>query len=284
MYSSSKTADVLMAKPFLKWVGGKSRVLPELIARLPPRINKYYEFFLGSGALFFHLQPSRAFLSDINLELINCYQVLRNRPEELFCHLQIFQNTEQQYYKIRSWDRDPNFRLNTPSLSRAARFIYLNKTCYNGLWRENSAGQNNSPYGRYANPNITNWQVLSACSTALQNATITAHNMRYSPEIWHDIHYEPNDFVYLDPPYIPVSGNFTGYSRLGFSLEDHTKLRDYCQHLDNLGVKFLLSNSYSEKSLELYKNFHIEIIEVGRAVNCQGSGRGKVQEVLVRNY
>jgi len=256
-------------KPFLKWVGGKSRVLPELVARLPKRINRYYEFFLGSGALFFHLQPQSAFLSDINQELINCYRCLQNCPDGILYHLQSYKNTAEQYYDIRNWDRDINFRLRPP-VERAARFIYLNKTSY----------------GDYRNPTIADRDVLANCSAALQGATITAHNMKFSPEVWQDIRYESDDFVYLDPPYIPLSAtaSFTAYNKTGFSLADHLRLRDYCQHLDGLGVKFLLSNSYTNTVLDLYKDFQIDFIQVGRAINCQGSGRGKIQEILVRNY
>lgn len=270
--------------PFLKWVGGKRQLIHAIEKHLPDDINNYtyIEPFIGGGALFFHLQPQNAVISDFNEELINVYRVIRNSPMELLSDLEIHKNEAEYFYQIRSLDRSSNFK-DLPDVKRASRFIFLNKTCFNGLYRVNAAGEFNVPFGRYKSPNIVNKQTIRAVSKFLNSNNISIYSKDYRQVLKSaDI----NSFVYLDPPYHPlsVSSNFTGYVQGGWNAGDQENLKKSCDDLDKRGIKFLLSNSATPFIKDLYKDYLITIVKATRAINSKGTERGAIDEVLVRNY
>lgn len=268
------------AKPFLKWAGGKAKLLWELIPRLPGSFDRYVEPMIGGGALFFAVQPKKSLLVDVNPELVNCYRVVQREVEELITDLSRHRYNEKYYYLAREADRDADFfKLST--VERASRMIFLNKTCYNGLYRVNSRGYFNVPFGRYTNPTIVAPEALRACSKSLKGAKLLCSSFDRLLK-----HLKKGDFVYFDPPYVPLTktASFASYARDGFTLEDQLRLRDLCVELDRQGIKFMLSNSYTDAVLELYDAFKVEIVEAPRAINSKALGRGKVREVIVRNY
>lgn len=270
--------------PFLKWVGGKRQLMPEIRKMLPRGVanRPYYEPFIGGGALFFDLQPKRAIINDYNEELINVYTVIRDNPNELIEDLRKHENTAEYFYKIRAVDRQPLFA-HLSKIQRASRIIYLNKTCYNGLYRVNNAGEFNSPFGKYKNPNIVNEPVIKAVSKYLNSPQIQISNGDYEL-ILRDIPI--NSFVYLDPPYHPISesSNFTGYVQGGWNDGDQLRLRDVCNRLNDNGIKFLLSNSASDFIRDIYSGYNIHVVQANRAVNSNSSKRGQVDEFLICNY
>ncbi len=270
--------------PFLKWVGGKRRLIPEIKGLLPNDLDQliYYEPFVGGGALLFELRPEQAVINDYNEELINVYRVIRDHPKELVEELKRHRNTAEYFYAFRSLDRDPVFETLT-DIQRASRIIYLNKTCYNGLYRVNSEGQFNVPFGRYKNPNIVNESTIEAVSKYLNESDIEICNGDYE-QILNNI--PANAFVYLDPPYHPVSesSNFTGYVQGGWSEEDQIRLKNACDALDARGIRFLLSNSATSFIREIYAAYNIHIVKASRAINSVPTGRGQVDEFLIRNY
>ena len=268
------------AKPFVKWAGGKTQLLLELTSRVPRTFQRYYEPFLGGGALFFCIQPENAFLSDVNAELINVYRVVKNNVEKLIASLTQHVYQESYFYKIREADRTVEYTT-WNNVQKASRLIYLNKTCFNGLYRVNSKGQFNAPFGDYQNPKICAPENLRACSKVLQSATLTS-----SSYLCTEKHVHEGDFVYFDPPYAPLSttSNFTNYSKNGFSRENQETLRDLCVRLDKKGVFWMLSNSAAPLILDLYSDYNIEMVEATRAINSKAGKRGKIKEVIVRNY
>jgi len=270
--------------PFLKWVGGKRQLVPEIRKLLPRGLpaRPYYEPFIGGGALFFALQPKKAVISDYNEELINVYRVIKEHPKELIEDLKKHKNTSSYFYELRSIDRLPAFH-EYSDIQRASRIIYLNKTCYNGLYRVNAAGEFNTPFGRYKNPNIVNEPTIKAVSKYLKNNNIQILNADYETVLT-DI--PSNSFVYLDPPYHPVSesSNFTGYVQGGWTEKDQLRLRNVCDSLSERNIKFLLSNSAADFIKEIYANYHIEIVKANRAINSDSTKRGEVDELLIRNY
>lgn len=265
-------------KPFLKWAGGKTKLLPELRKYIPRSFNRYFEPFLGGGAMFFDLQPARATLSDSNRELINCFNMVRLNPQGVIEATESKPYDREFYYELRkrSWHGE-----GVHPLERASRFLYFNKTCFNGLYRVNSKGQFNVPFGKYENPTIIDKENIWACSQALEQAQIGAKDFREALK-------EPlrGDFVYLDPPYVPISktSNYTGFTREGFSMQDQTDLRDICRRLDVWGIKFLLSNSFTSEVGLLYQEFDVNVLEAPRRINSKGSSRGNVPEMLIKNY
>jgi len=269
-------------KPFLKWAGGKGQLLPELIARLPECFTAYHEPHVGSGALFFELTSrgasSQAFLSDANQSLIDTYIAVRDQVEDVIAILRKHRKKHDPdyYYLVRAIDPS---RL--PLAGRAARIIYLNKTCYNGLYRENKSGQFNVPFGRYENPTICDAANLRVVSRALQGADIARRGYDSVRE-----RAQPGDFVYFDPPYHPLSAtsSFTAYDRKGFSEDDQRGLRDVFGELARRGVHVMLSNSDTPLVRELYAAFHIERVYASRSINSKGNRRGKIAELIVRNY
>lgn len=268
--------------PIVKWVGGKRQLLGEIRPFLPKKITNYFEPFVGGGALFFELQPKKGLINDLNKELINVYRIVKERPDELISELKKHINDEDYFYQIRGLDRDGKLET-MDNVQKASRILFLNKTCYNGLYRVNSQGEFNSPFGRYKNPNIVNETSIRAVSKYLNENNIQIHNEDYQFILKH---IKKGDFVYLDPPYDPVSdsSNFTGYTQGGFGKKEQETLRDFCLTLDEIGVKFMLSNSATKFINDLYSEFKIEIIEASRSINSDPTGRGKVQEVLIRNY
>ena len=268
--------------PFLKWVGGKRQLMPSIIKLIPKKINTYYEPFVGGGAVLFELQPNKAVINDLNDELINVYNVIKNNHEELIADLKTHKNESDYFYQIRSLDRDENYK-KLSSVKKASRIIFLNKTCYNGLYRVNSLGEFNSPFGRYINPNIVNEITLKAVSKYLNKNDIQIYNKDYD-EIFDTI--QEDSFVYIDPPYFPVShsSNFTGYNQGGFDMYDQLRLKEFCDKLNLNGIKFLLSNSAATFILDLYKDYNINFVKANRFINSNAEKRGEIDELLIKNY
>ncbi|MEB3223559.1 MAG: DNA adenine methylase [Candidatus Sericytochromatia bacterium] len=264
------------AAPFVKWVGGKRSLLPQIMGRIPQRFNAYHEPFVGGGAVFFALQPVKARLSDDNGELVTAYQVIRDDVERLIRHLRTHRVEAEYFYDLRA--KDPS-RLDP--VERASRLIYLNRTCFNGLYRVNSRGGFNVPFGRYKNPLICNEAGLRAASLAL-SGTAAVH-AGYEAVL---DQARRGDFVYFDPPYHPVSAtaNFTGYTAGAFGERDQRRLADVYRALHARGCKVMLSNSDTSLIHELYGDFNVEIVAAPRLVNRDATKRGPVNEVLVRNY
>ena len=274
--------------PVVKWVGGKRQLLPEIRKYIPQKkYTLYYEPFLGGGAVLFDLQPLNAIVNDLNEELINLYTVIKNDPDELIKDLKKHRNQSDYYYRIRELDRDRSKYRKLTDVERASRIHYLNKTCFNGLFRVNRAGEFNTPFGRYKNPNITNEVTIRAVSKYFNKANIEFRNVDFVEAV-KDI--DQNSFVYFDPPYDPVSdsANFTGYDKGGFDREEQKRLKMLCDQLDERGISFLLSNSATAFIKDLYsdpsRNYQIEIIKAKRSINSNANGRGETDEVLVRNY
>lgn len=271
-----------LVQPIIKWVGGKRQLLPEINKYVPKKISTYYEPFLGGGAVLFDLQPKKAVVNDFNGELVNLYTVVRDHVDELIDDLRTHQNEEEYFYNIRALDRTEEF-MNMSNIQKASRLIYLNKTCYNGLYRVNSQGYFNTPFGRYKNPNIVNEYVLRAVSNYFNSSNIKFYNGDFS-ECLKGI--RKGAFVYFDPPYDPLTdtSNFTGYTLAGFNRDDQTRLKEICDSLNEKGVKFLLSNAKTDFIMDLYSDYKIEIVGAKRSINSNGNRRGDVDEVLVRNY
>lgn len=269
--------------PIVKWAGGKRQLLDVLQPLLPRRITFYCEPFVGGGAMLFRLQPRRAIVNDINRELIAVYEVIRDDVEALILALQEHTNEKACFYAVRNWDRDPQAYAAKSKVEKAARLIFLNKTCYNGLFRVNNAGEFNTPFGRYKNPAIVNAPVLRAVSAYFRAAEISFSSRDYAAVLEA---LPGKSFVYLDPPYDPVSNssNFTGYAQGGFSREEQIRLRECCDQLNRRGIKFMLSNSSTGFIRDLYKNYSVTIVRAKRALNSIAAKRGQVDEVVVRNY
>lgn len=276
-----------LVAPVLKWVGGKRQLLNEILPLLPKDISSYYEPFVGGGAVLFALQPNKATINDYNVELINVYKVIMDNPDELIRLLEIHEekNSLEYFYEIRELDRNPNY-INLTAEERAARIIYLNKTCYNGLYRVNQAGQFNSPYGKYNNPNIVNSPTIKAIHNYFNNNNITITTGDYK-ETLKKVRANTKSFVYLDPPYYPLSSSssFTGYTINGFGEDQQIELKNECEKLNKKGIKFLLSNSSCEFIENLYKHdFNIKVIKAKRVLNSNKNKRGEIDEVLISNY
>lgn len=266
--------------PIVKWVGGKRQLMFELLKNMPKNYNRYFEPFIGGGALFFYLQPDNAYISDMNEELINLYQVVRDNVDELVADLQKHDISKEYFMEIRNIDRTEEYK-NWSNIQKASRFIYLNRTCFNGMYRVNSKGEFNVPFGHYKNPRILDENNLINCSNLLQRTEIKHADFS---EILKKV--KKGDFVYFDPPYVPLSetSSFTSYTKDGFDIDMQFKLRDVCDELDSMGVKFLLSNSDTKLVNELYENYNIKKVFASRQINANADGRGKITEVLVRNY
>lgn len=268
--------------PIVKWVGGKGRLLGQLVPLLPAGVElmRHVEPFIGGGAVFFARRPDRALLSDVNPELVHTYQAVRDDVDGVIGALarHAAHHDTEHFYAVRE---RYNARLDRSPVERAAMFIYLNKTCFNGLHRVNRRGEFNVPAGRYKSPRILDEPGLRASSRALAGADIRCDGFEALLE-----NARPGDFVYLDPPYEPVSetASFTAYAQDGFSRADQTRLRDVCRELDRRGCKLMLSNSDVPFIRELYKAFRIDTVMAPRAVSCDGANRRAVSEVVVRNY
>lgn len=273
--------------PVVKWVGGKRQLLDEINKYIPEHYSSYYEPFIGGGAVFLDQQPKKAVVNDYNEELITTYKVIKNDVESLIEKLKIHKenNNEEYFYEVRAWDREDGYDERS-DVDIAARLIYLNKTCYNGLYRVNMAGQFNAPYGRYKNPNIVNEYTLRALSTYFNDADIKFKSGDFEDAV---AYIRKGAFVYFDPPYQPLSStsNYTGYTASGFDESDQIRLKRLCDRLNERGVKFLLSNSNVKFIRDLYgdnPDYIIEVVGAKRAINSVGKKRGEVEEVLIRNY
>ena len=266
--------------PIVKWVGGKRQLMFELFKNMPENYNRYFEPFIGGGALFFELQPDNAYISDMNEELINLYQVVRDNVDELITDLKKHDISKEYFMEIRNIGRTNDYR-NWSDIQKASRFIYLNRTCFNGMYRVNSKGEFNVPFGHYKNPRIVDENNLINCSSLLQRTEIRHADFS---EILTKV--QEGDFIYFDPPYVPLSetSSFTSYTKDGFDIDMQFKLRDVCDELDSMGVKFLLSNSDTKLVNELYESYNIKKVFASRQINANADGRGKITEVLVRNY
>jgi len=262
--------------PLIKWVGGKRNLLKVYKHLFPKRFNKYLEPFLGSGAVFFYLQPERAVLIDKNEELINFYRVVRDNPHGLIKLVSTYKVNKDFYYSIRSLDPK-----NLDEVERAARFLYLNKTAYNGLWRVNSKGEFNVPFGRYKKVKFFDRENLLRASELLKKVELICGDFEIVLE-----YAQKGDFVYMDPPYYPISptSNFRNYTSDGFSKEDHLRVFKVFKELDQKGVFVMLSNSNSEFISELFKEFNITEVFANRFINSKADGRKPLIELVIRNY
>ena len=272
-----------LVAPVVKWAGGKRQILDEITKYIPDEFSTYYEPFLGGGAVLFELQPEKAVVNDINQELMNIYQVIKENVDELIEDLKKHKNEREYFYKIREFDRDTERYSRLSRVERASRFIYLNKTCYNGLFRVNKSGEFNAPFGNYKNPNIVNENTLRAVSEYFNRANIIFTCQDFEAALQSA---EKGDFVYLDPPYDPVSetASFTEYDKGGFDRGEQIRLKKVCDKLNEKGIKFLLSNSATDFIMDLYKDYKIKIIKAKRAINSKPDRRGDVDELLVMNY
>ena len=272
-----------LVSPVVKWVGGKRQLLGDIAPLLPNRITSYCEPFLGGGAVLFYLQPAKAVVNDLNGDLMIVYEVIRDDVESLIEALKVHENTAEYFYAIRDVDRNKESYQAMSKVERASRLIYLNKTCFNGLFRVNSSGEFNSPFGHYKNPNIVNEPVLRAVSNYFASSDIKFYSEDFSATL---SRVSKGGFVYLDPPYDPVSdtANFTGYNRGGFDRNEQIRLKHCCDELTQRGIKFMLSNSSTEFIKELYKDYDISIVQAKRAINSDATKRGAIEEVLIRNY
>ena len=275
-------------KPFVKWAGGKNGLINSLISFIPKNFNSYFEPFVGGGALFFYLKnlnilnSKKIYLNDKNTELINAYKQIKINPNKLLEELEILKNnhSKEYFYKIRNLDRDFNF-YSLSEVFRAARFIYLNKTCFNGLCRYNAKGNFNTPMGSYKNPKIYDKDLIFSVHKVLKNVSITNKDFEVV-----SLKAKKGDFIYFDPPYYPLNktSSFVSYTD-NFSANEQIRLYKLFKMLDCEGIKVLQSNSNTDFIKELYKDF--EIIEVisKRAINCKGDKRGKITELIIRgNY
>jgi len=270
-------------EPFLKWAGGKGQLLRQYEIFFPVKFNNYLEPFVGGGAVFFHLYNTgrialdkKIILIDSNEELINCYKAIKKDVEKLIKILYSgkYKNEKDTFYKIRAEEPKGPFE-------RAARTIYLNRTCFNGLYRVNSKGKFNVPFGRYKNPLICNIVNLKAVSFALRGVEILCADFAICLEL-----AKKGDFVYLDPPYQPLSktSNFTSYTKDSFDEDEQRRLCDVFRKLDRKGCKVMLSNSDTAFIKKLYKNYRLENVLAKRAINCKPSGRGTIRELVILNY
>ncbi len=267
-------------RPFLKWVGGKRQLLKQMDSYLPKSFNKYIEPFVGGGAIFFYLLPETAILIDGNPILINCYTTIKTQVDSLIEALRGHKNEAEYYYSIRSADRTPEFDQWT-DVQKAARIMYMNKCCFNGLYRVNSKGYFNVPFGKYKNPKFLDEENLRAVHEVLQTVTIRSGSFELCLE-----YAKKDDFVYLDPPYYPITktANFTSYTKNNFSEQDQIRLVEVFGELDKRGCKVMLSNSYCEFILDLYSDYRIELVQAKRAINSDAKKRGAIKEVLILNY
>ncbi|WP_294488331.1 DNA adenine methylase [uncultured Mailhella sp.] len=270
----------MLVAPILKWVGGKRQLLNDILPLIQSK-GTYIEPFLGGGAVLFAHQPKKAIVNDYNSELMNVYQVVKSYPEQLIQILQVHyaNNSEEYYYSIRELDRDEQYK-NISLIEKAARIIYLNKTCYNGLYRVNSSGYFNSPYGKYKNPNIVNAPVIRAMSKYFNDNDITLLQGDYK-EVLKKV--KKGSFVYLDPPYMPLSrsANFTGYTENGFGYKEQEELKQECDRLREKGIRFVQSNSDCLEIRELYKDYTIKTVQAKRVINSNSAKRGEINEVLI---
>jgi DNA adenine methylase len=267
-------AEPAAGRPFIKWAGGKRQLLPCLLKHAPPKPTRYFEPFIGGGALFFALRPERAVLSDVNARLIRTYKGVQDNVEEVIRLLRRYPHDPNFFYRFREKQIDAE-----SDAEVAAWFIYLNKTGFNGLYRVNRDNRFNVPFGRYANPNICDEPTLRACSEALAGTELLVEDFeKVVAEAQH------GDFVYFDPPYVPLSttSSFTSYTSTGFGEAEQTRLHDTAKRLKMRGVRVLLSNSSAPFVRNLYADgFEVVDVSATRAVNSKATARGAIVELLI---
>lgn len=270
--------------PFTKWTGGKRQLLPVIKSLMPESFNRYFEPFVGAGALFFELTPTNAVINDFNSELINCYLQIKYNSTELIELLSDHEenNSKEYYLDLRSIDRDGRFD-ELSKTERAARIMYMLRVNFNGLYRVNSKNQFNVPYGSYKNPKIVDSPLIHGISKYLNENNVHILNGDFEEAVKE---VGNNDFVYFDPPYVPISETsaFTSYTHEGFSYKDQVRLRDTFKKLDKKGAYVMLSNSSSPLVEELYKDFFIHKVTATRTNGAKSSSRGKISEIIVTNY
>ena len=279
MLAEKKQTIDVTPKPFVKWAGGKRQLINLLIDNAPTSFGRYFEPFVGGGALLFALLPSAATITDANPELINAYQIIRDELPALMKDLARHRNDEEYFYAIRA--KQPA-RLS--AVKRASRFLYLNKTCFNGLYRENSKGEFNAPFGKYVNPKILDQENLTAVSAYLNDSDVAIYHRDYKAVL---DEARPGDFVYFDPPYYPLTqtASFTKYVGADFGPDNQQELAAVFGELARRNVYVMLSNSNTEFIKNLYQGHRIQQVAASRAINCKGSKRGKeLNEVLVRSW
>lgn len=271
--NTARQLSTTATKPILKWAGGKTQMLPDLLPKVPTSYGRYIEPFFGGGALFFSLCPEKAIIADSNPELINLYRQIADNVESVIFYLKQYENTSEIFYSVRSLDWE---QLSKPEA--AARTLFLNRTCYNGLYRVNKKGQFNVPYGKYKNPKICDTEALYAASSALKKAEIICGD--YSLVLEH--YAQPGDFIFLDPPYLPISeySDFKRYTKEQFYEEDHVELAKEVIRLHEKGCHILLTNSNHPLVHELYAPFKIDIIQTKRHISCRGNTR-KGEDIIV---
>lgn len=271
----------MKASPIVKWAGGKTRLLPRLLARVPTQFGRYYEPFMGGAALFFALEPRMATIADINLALVTLYQTVVSDLEGLIevalAHKSRHAD-EKYYYEVRRRWNDATARSAMSPAETSGTFVYLNKTCFNGLWRENKCGGFNVPRGDYVDPVIVDEDSLLAAQAVLARARIERGSFQDTTA-----DAKAEDFVYFDPPYDPLSdtSSFTSYSASVFGKAEQRALADHARALDARGVFVMLSNNDTPFIRELYDGFLIETAPCGRSINSNGEGRGKIDEVII---
>jgi DNA adenine methylase len=279
-------SQVKHVRPFVKWAGGKNQLIEALNLRSPSKFHTYYEPFLGGGAFFFRLYSSRtpfkAVLSDTNEELVTAYLTIKNSVNDLILNLAGHQekyhlSPREYYYEVRDFQEPKD------NIERTSRFLFLNKTCYNGLYRVNREGKFNVPFGAYKRPNICDEQNLCAVSEALKSSSVELRVADYEQAI---CNAQENDFLYFDPPYLPSSStaNFTAYTSLGFTLKDQQRLANVFRKLNRKKCKIMMSNSDVAEIRQLYSGFQIETIQSLRAISCLGNGRRGHTDLIIRNY
>lgn len=273
-------------QPILHWAGGKRQLLPIIRQYIPTHINRYYESFLGGGALFFELQHPNCVINDSNKEIINLYNTIKFQPEDFIESLKKMNINERTHYiKVRDIDREKDWEIRYSSVYKAARTLYLNRTGYNGLYRINSKGQFNVPFGKHKNPMKIDEKLIYDISFFLNEYNI--HLLSVDFEKVFEL-YPPfkNDFVYFDPPYYPISktSNFTSYTKEGFNEEDHIRLFNLANELTSKGVKVMISNSSADFVRSLYQNWNVVEIDAKRCINSNPNKRGNIKELLIMNY
>lgn len=272
-------------KPFVKWAGGKRQILDKLKKYLPEEFDTYYEPFIGGGALLFDLTPKKAVINDYNQELMNIYNILSDY--ELFDKMCKKLNTherkhnEKYYYKIRDLDKNLKKMSKLADYKKAARTIYLNKACFNGLYRVNSKGEFNVPFNKKDKINTYDGDNLLLIHQYLVNNDVKILNIDFEEAV---STAKKGDFIYFDPPYDSFNKSFTSYTDIGFGQEEQKRLANIYKDLDQKGVKLMLSNHNTELINELYKEYHIHVITSKRNINSKGDKRGSVEEVIITNY
>jgi DNA adenine methylase len=263
-------------------MGGKGRLLDAIVPLIPKEIDRYFEPFVGGGSVFFALAPRKATINDANEELTNFYVVLRDDVEGIVAKLNELPVGKDGYAFVRDLDRKEGWRLELGCVGRAARFVYLNRTCFNGMWRVNRFGHNNIPWGK---TEIPNFQIarLREASIALRSCDVEITCLDFENAC---ADAKEGDFVYFDPPYIPLSESesFVGYTADGFDWSSQLRLKGLCDALTSKGVKFMLSNSSAPASLKLYESYNVRLTPIKRLAGGKGSERKSVNEILVTNY